>query len=176
VNLLAVAITDYTLEFRNRDTNETVSTGTIVDNPLPSSNGAFRVFFTPTLAGKFNMYIKFNGLDVDSSPYEVTVSPAGLTHAPSSTIVNINSMVHTTGDYIVFVIESRDLNSNLRNTSTTDVYSVKLIGESSATIYTASTPVANNNGTYTASFMFTIAESYTLKVQLNGVDLKDTPI
>lgn len=103
---LTSAITDYKLEFRDLQTNDTVSTGTIADHD--SGAGAFHLTFTPTLAGDFNMYIMFNGLNVDSSPYRVNVRPALLTHAPSSTIVNLNSMVHTTGEYIRFVIESRD--------------------------------------------------------------------
>jgi len=108
VNKLSVAVTDYTLEFRNKTSNLTVSVGTITDQPALGPFGSFRVSFTPTLAGKFNMHLLFNGLDIDSSPYEVTVTPAAATDAPSSTIVNINSMVHTTGDTLVFVIESRD--------------------------------------------------------------------
>lgn len=105
---LAVAVTDYTLEFRNQTSNETVSVGTIVDQPTIGPFGSFRVSFTPTLAGKFNMYLMFNGLEIDTSPYEVNVIPALATNAATSTIVNINSMVQTTGDSLVFVIESRD--------------------------------------------------------------------
>lgn len=56
------------------------------------------------------------------------------------------------------------------------MYVVTLTGEKSGTVWTAPTPIANKNGTYSASFMFTIAESYTLHVKLNGVDVKDSPI
>lgn len=122
------------------------------------------------------MYLMFNGLQIDTSPYEVLATPALATHAASSTIVNIDSMTHTTGESLVFVIESRDQFSNLRTTSLTDVYVVTLTGETSGTVYTAATPVANKNGTYTAKFMFTIAEPYTLQVKLGGVNVKDTPI
>lgn len=92
---LSSAVTDYKLEFRDLITNETVHTGTIDDHI--SGDGAFHLTFTPTLQGSFNLFIMFNGLNVDSSPYRVNVQPALATHAPSSTIVNINSMVHTTG-------------------------------------------------------------------------------
>jgi hypothetical protein len=173
---LSVAVTDYTLEFRNQTSNETVSVGTVVDQPAIGPYGSFRVSFTPTIAGKFNMHLMFNGLEIDTSPYEVLVTPALATNAASSTIVNINSKVHTTGESLVFIIESRDQFSNLRTTSLTDVYVVTLTGETSGTVYTAATPVANKNGTYTAKFMFTIAESYTLQVKLGGVNVKATPI
>jgi len=56
------------------------------------------------------------------------------------------------------------------------VYSVTLTGETSGQVYTAATPIANKNGTYTAKFMFTKAESYTLQVKLGGVNVKDSPI
>jgi len=51
-----------------------------------------------------------------------------------------------------------------------------LLGETTGDIYTAPTPVANKNGTYSASFMFTIAENYILNVKLAGVHVKDSPI
>lgn len=123
---LTSAITDYKLEFRDLETNETVHSGIIADHV--AGEGAFTLTFTPTLAGNFDLYIMFNGLNVDSSPYRVNVRPDLATHAPSSTIVNINSLVHTTGQSIVFVIESRDKFSNLRTSSDKDIYVVTLIG------------------------------------------------
>jgi hypothetical protein len=163
---LSVAVTDYTLEFRNQTSNEAVSVGSVVDHPAIGPYGSFRVSFAPTLAGKFNMHLMFNGLEIDTSPYEVLVIPALATDSVCSTIVNIDSSVHTTGESLVFVIESRDQFSNLRTTPLTDVYVVTLTGETSGTVYTGATPVANRNGTYIAKFMFTIAEPYTLQVKL----------
>lgn len=98
------------------------------------------------------MYLLFNGLNVDSSPYVVTVAPAALTVATTSTIVNINSLLFTTGQSIQFVIESRDAYGNLRTSSTSDVYTITLTGILLANVINAATPVANNNGTYTASY------------------------
>lgn len=149
-------------------------TGTIADHI--SGLGAFHLTFTPTLSGTFDLHIMLNGLHVDSSPYRVTVQPALATHAPSSTIVNINSKLHATGQYQRFIIESRDQFGNLRNSSVEDVYLVTLIGSIDGLTYTAPTPVANKNGTYGASFMFTIAQSYIVNVKLAGIHVKDSPI
>lgn len=85
-------------------------------------------------------------------------------------------MEYTTGEYIHFVIESRDQFSNLRTDSISDVYTVTLTGEQSNTEWTAATPTPNRNGTYSASFKFTIAESYTLKVKLGSTQVMDSPI
>lgn len=170
------SITDHKVEFRDLTTNAMIPSGTGVLTDNVGNPGTFIVMFTPTLAGKFKMHIEFNGLDVDASPYDVTVSPAATTNAAASTIININSKVFSTGETLAFVIESRDAYSNLRTTSTSDVYVVTLTGDTSGTVWTATTPTANNNGTYTAAFKFTIAETYTLKVRFGGVDLKDTPI
>jgi hypothetical protein len=171
---LSTAVTDYKLEFRDLLTNETVHTGTIVDHA--SGLGAFHLTFTPILSGTFDLHIILNGLHVDSSPYRVSVQPALATHAPSSTIVDINSMVHATGQYLRFIIESRDQFRNLRNSSVQDVYVVTLIGSIDGLTYTAPTPAANKNGTYSASFMFTIAQNYIVNVKLAGVHVKDSPI
>lgn len=171
---MTTAVTDSKLEFRDLVTNETVHIGTIDDHIL--GDGAFHLTFTPTLSGNFDLHIMFNGLHVDNSPYRVSVQPALATHAPSSTIVNINSMVHSTGEYLRFIIESRDQFSNLRKTSIEDVYVVTLEGETNQVIYTAPTPVANKNGTYSASFMFTIAQNYIVNVKLNGLHVKDSPV
>jgi len=174
VTVLSGAITDYKLEFRDLETNMTIHTGSITD--ASSGPGVFHLQFTPTLAGKFNLYIQFNGLDVDSSPYLVTVSPAATTDAVHSNLVNINSLTFTTGQSISFIIEARDAYGNLRTASTTDIYTVTLTGETYGTIINAPNPTPNFNGTYSAKQMFSVAEPYTLTVKLNGVNLKDTPI
>jgi len=98
-------MTDHKVEFRDLKTNQTVLTGSLADD---TGHGVYKATFTPTLAGHFNMYIQFNGLDVDSSPYQVVVAPALTTSGAASTIVNLYSMSYKTGDYIAFVIESRD--------------------------------------------------------------------
>lgn len=175
VSLLASAITDHKVEFRSSDSsNQVILSGILTD--AVQGAGAFNLKFTPTIAGHFLMHIVFNGLEVDNSPYKVTVTPATTTSGAKSTIVNINRMDFVTGETITFIIESRDAFSNLRTTSVSDVYVVTLTGATSGTVWTASTPVANNNGTYSAHFKFTIAEDYTLRVRLNGVDLFGTPI
>ena len=66
-------MTDHKVEFRDPQTNLTVLTGSLADD---TGLGVFVASFLPTLAGHFNMYIQFNGLDVDSSPYKVVVVPA----------------------------------------------------------------------------------------------------
>ncbi len=43
-------------------------------------------------------------------------------------------------------------------------------------VFTATTPTPNNNGTYTARFMFTLADTYTLQVKLGGQSLVGTPV
>lgn len=75
VTMMSGVITDYKVEFRDPVTNQTILTGNLIDDS--SGPGVFQVQFTPTLAGSlFHMYIQFNGLDVDSSPYDVQVVPA----------------------------------------------------------------------------------------------------
>lgn len=75
---MSPAITDYKVEFRDVKTKETIHVGTLIDALAP---GVFNAEFTPTLAGTFHMYIQFNGLEVDSSPYAVNVVPAFTTSA-----------------------------------------------------------------------------------------------
>lgn len=159
---MSSSITDSKVEFRDPITKAAILQGALTDSV--AGNGVFHVAFTPTIAGSYLMYIQLNGLDVDSSPYTVTVAPAALTNAPHSTIVNINSMEFATGETLRFIIESRDIYSNLRTASKTDAYQVTLVGQTSGTIWTAAVPSALLNGTYAASFKFTIAEEYTLHV------------
>jgi hypothetical protein len=58
--------------------------------------GVYQISFTPLLAGKYFMYIQFNGLNVDQSPYTLTVLSAATTAAATSTITPF-SMSYTSG-------------------------------------------------------------------------------
>ena len=60
--------------------------------------------------------------------------------------------------------------------STSDVYTVTLTAVTSGLVFTPVTPVANHNGTYTSSFMFTVADTYTLQVKLGSISLSGSPI
>ncbi len=178
VTALLGAITDYKVEFREKDTGKLIHSGVLSDAGAADAAGpgVYKAEFSPTIAGTFDMFIQFNGLDVDSSPYEVTVSPAAVTSAVKTTIANLYSLEYTTGDYIQFIIESRDAYSNLRTLSTTDTYVVTVTGEETSTVHTFQTPTANNNGTYTARLRLTKAEPCTLRVRLGGTDVSGTPI
>ena len=122
--------------------------------------------------GTYNLVLKINGLSVDQSPYSITIAAGATTIAAQSTITTINS-AYSAGDTILFLIEAKDLNGNLRSASTAETFTVAFTVNSVAT---SVTPTSNTNGTYTVSHMFTTSGTYTLSVQFGGTDLSGTPV
>ena len=92
----------------------------------------------------------------------MTVNAGGTTTATLSTI-NLKQMTFTSGDTLLFLIESRDAYGNINLASVAEVYTVTLTGITTGTI-TNIVPTSNNNGTYSVQHVFTSAESYTLTV------------
>jgi hypothetical protein len=78
---------------------------------------------------------------------------------------------------LTFLIEARDVYSNLITTSIADIFTVDLtLLNAGTTISVLPAPVSNNNGTYTVNYQFTTSDTYTLLVQNTLTDIDSMPI
>lgn len=156
---LITSATSTTVELRTVSTNSLTATGTIVDDAAGA--GVYQVSFTPTVSGEHRLVVQIEGLDISGSPFPITVSPA-LTTDLTKTTITLLERSFTTGDTLSFNIEARDQFSNLRSTSTSEVFLVTLTDAGS--VATALTAVSNGEGTYAVSHLLTSVSTYTLTV------------
>jgi hypothetical protein len=105
----------------------------------------------------------------------VFVPPAPLTSQLQSNFTGINES-YLTGDKITVTIYARDEFENFRPDSAADLFSMKLLGQTSGTVHGPFNAVNIGPGLYTVSFKFTIVESYTVSIMLAGGHIKGSPV
>ena len=159
-NALIATASTTSVELRSAVDNSLVVSGTITDHATHA--GVYVVSFTPTTSGQFMLYVSIEGLQIQDSPFSITVEPASTTDLTQTTLTTFANN-YTTGEYIEFMIEARDLNGNIRTSSTSEVFTVTLTDSGSTA--SSVTPVSNNNGTYNVSYQFTKSSVYTLEVK-----------
>lgn len=167
---LISTVLDKKIEVRSNDLLTVISTGTLAD--VAGSPGAYSASYTVNSAGTYKVIAQISSQNITNSPFSLTVSAGTTTNAGSSTLNGLTKSF-IAGQTITFLIEARDSFGNLRTTSTTDVFNVKLTGAISTLTLT---PVTQNNGTYLVTSKLTSADTYALSVDLGGIAIKDTPV
>lgn len=170
---------NYLVEYRLRkketdvDFQPVIVQGTMDD--IPSKLGSFVASATLTKAGDYDLTLELNGLPVPTYIDKVTVPPAPSTSQIHSNFTGIADS-YQTGGTITVTIYARDQFENFREASITDVFQLQLVGQSSGDVHG---PINASNigpGLYSASFMFTKIESYTVSVKLGGGHIKGSPV
>ena len=154
-------------------------TGTLADDP--SGDGAYKATVMVTLAGNYDLWVRLEGLEVPTGLVagtmggsNVTITPAETTSITTSNFTGIEQS-YLTGQSVTIWVDARDVYGNLRPSST-DEFKLKVTGEQNSTVVGEVSTTNLNNGTHTATFMFTIVDSYTLQVTLTGSDTIGSPL
>lgn len=85
-----------------------IDTGTVVSN----GDGTYIFTYTPRFSGTYNVRITWKGVDVNNSPYLVSVVPNS-PNGTTSSAAGSGLLTALTNIQATFTITSRDLNSNL---------------------------------------------------------------
>ena len=129
---------------------------------------------TLSLAGVYSFILQLNGLNIQLSPYSITVSPDATTSAAASSTTQM-ALSYNAGQTMKFLIEARDAYGNLSVTSSSDLFLVALTGEQTVT-YLSPVLTSNMNGTYSVAQQLTVADTYTLSITFGGVFLAEMPV
>jgi hypothetical protein len=154
-----------------------------IANPVVCSitamaNGIYNVTFIPVAQNQQVLSIMYNGVSIGGLPLNVSVQ-AGLTNPRVSTLVTqltpvvtssstappLTSSIHnaTAGTWNWFIIESRDVSTNLRPVGG-DLYSMLLVGSG----VNCSGIVADmKNGLYNVTYRCPVAGQYSFQLYLN---------
>lgn len=170
-DLFGAAVTDYIVDLVD-DSGISVATVTIGD--LAANAGVYEVTLTPTLAGTFTLLIQFNGLNVDQSPYTLTIDSDSTTSAATSTITSF-PLSYSASEYLQFTIIAKDAYGNIRIASIAEVFTVTLT-ETTTLVSAALSTSSNGDGTYSVSYQLQTTGTYTLSVQFSATDLLGTPV
>jgi len=118
---------------------------------LPSSLGAFEASAMLTKAGYYDLVVELNGIAVPTYIEQVHVPPAPLTSQLQSNFTGVEES-YFTGETITVTIFARDQFENFRTESTTDLFTMRLQGQTSGTIYGPFNAVNTGPGLYSVSF------------------------
>ena len=164
--------------YRNQIDNTEV-TGTLADDP--SGTGAYFATVMVEIVGNYDLWLRLEGLEVPTGLLggtmggsNVTITPAETTSITTSNFTGI-AQSYLTGQSVTIWVDARDIFGNLRPTST-DTFKLKVTGEENSTVVGEVDTTSLSNGTHTATFMFTIVDSYTLQVTLSGADTIGSPV
>ena len=167
---LATSLTSKSVTLTLSTDQTIIATGTMTDTS--GSPGAYDVIYSATVAGTYSMVISINGNQITNSPFTITVSPGATTDPTKCTFTGYKK-AYAAGESLIFTIESRDAYGNLRIASTTDVYNVKMTSSSNTF---SVTPVSAGQGKYTVTSVLTVAETYTLTVDISGISAISSPV
>lgn len=170
VQTLATSLSDLSVEIVNKTSGDVIATGGIADH---ASNGVYTASVTPTTAGEYYLNIMHSGLHFDDSPYSIKIDAAAATNAAKSNFTGLATS-YKTGDTFSVTISANDLNTNLRTASTAETFVVTLTEDTSSTAHTL-TANSNSDGTYTATHVFSVVDTYTLTITFGGTAINGSP-
>ena len=152
-------------------------------------DGTVKVTHTPTTIGANKLNIVVNGAHIKGSPFEINVLPGAVVGA-TGTATGGGLSASVAGQVAEFIVQSRDLESNPRDSST-DSYTVLLTMASlAARPANYDTMVDNSwgstasvtgvveyigNGQYKCTYNATVAGTYDLDVQIGGTHIVGSP-
>lgn len=122
---------------------------TIADDTNP---GVYLVTVTLTRAGRYALAIELRGLQTPTSLTEVVCVPTLNTVALTSNFTGVASEPYTTGQSVVLTIWARDIFTNLRTASTSDIFQLAVLGLYTGKDYGTHNAQSLGAGLYTVSF------------------------
>jgi adhesin/invasin len=134
-----------------------------------SKTGTYSATFTTTTAGSYQIEATINGLPVTSIAPVATVTPAAVNLANSFVAVGANTVV--AGSSITVTLQARDAFGNNEANGGLAVAFKLGTGTGKGTF---SAVKDNKNGTYTATFVGTIAGSNSIVATMAGLQVSST--
>ncbi|KAF0699806.1 Aste57867_9647 [Aphanomyces stellatus] len=143
-----------------------VDLGSVVDN----RDGTYVATYTPRFIGTYSIEITINKLQVAQSPYSITVAP-NTPYGPTCHYVSGTGLTSaTTGVSATFVIQLRDINSNLLSVGSAVVamsFNLAVVSASCNTLF---------NGQYSCQYTPTVASpSMQLVASVNSLPIRGSP-
>eukprot|EP00003_Mantamonas_plastica_P016296 TRINITY_DN271_c0_g1_i10.p1 TRINITY_DN271_c0_g1~~TRINITY_DN271_c0_g1_i10.p1 ORF type:complete len:6036 (+),score=1765.20 TRINITY_DN271_c0_g1_i10:697-18804(+) len=140
----------------------------------PGPGGLYQLAYNSTIAGAYQVDIKYQGAHVMNSPYSLVIDPT-ITHGTNSLAYGNGISTTTAGKATTFTVQARDAFSNNRSV-TTDTVTVVYTHKTLAVASPAVTITGNGvSGTYSVATNITVSGQWNLDVKVNGQHVFGSP-
>ena len=150
------------------DDNDNKINGSVRNSGNNGNDGKyFGEYIVKNTSKIYQLYILFNGINIASSPYTISVNPGNLSMIESSAILTDGRC----GELQTFSLFVRDHESNLINDRDLTISFLLTNLENSAQTFTTTNITDHKNGIYTISYNITISGQYNPEITINGLIL-----
>jgi fibro-slime domain-containing protein len=145
------------------DSNVPTVTASIAD----LNDGTYRVSYTPTIVGAYDISVFYKNSKIRNSPWVTTVAAGPAT---TNSDFSIPSNTHIAGQSYTFTVQARDAFNNERSVGG-DSFSVSFSPNDGVTASVTDL----QNGKHRVTWSSTVAASYEVYVKLSGADISGSP-